>query len=178
MHFKMNDKILFAENQKFNQWWLWLLLLSINLFMIYGFYEQVINGHRFGDKPMSNTGQTIALTATLALSVFFLIIKLQTIVKEDGIYYRFFPIHRAYRKFTWDKLKFVFVRQYSPLSEYGGWGLRFGISGTGKAVNVSGNKGLQLVFADNKKLLIGTNKPEAFIEVLSEIGQYKTPQAE
>jgi hypothetical protein len=41
------------------------------------------------------------------------------------------------------------------------------------AYNISGDKGLQLEFTDNKKLLIGTNKPEELNEVLSKIGQLK-----
>ena len=66
-----------------------------------------------------------------------------------------------------------FVRQYSPLTEYGGWGLRLGLFGKGTAYNVSGNKGLQLEFTDKKKLLIGTNKPDELSETLNKIGQLK-----
>ncbi|MBK9224473.1 MAG: hypothetical protein IPO23_07190 [Flavobacterium sp.] len=72
-----------------------------------------------------------------------------------------------------DKLTKSFVRQYSPLMEYGGWGLRLGLFGNGKAFNVSGDKGLQLEFTDNKKLLIGTNRPEELTETLIKIGQLK-----
>ena len=66
-----------------------------------------------------------------------------------------------------------YVRQYSPIIEYGGWGLRFGIFGKGTAFNVSGNKGLQLEFINNKKLLIGTNKPDALTETLIKLGRLK-----
>jgi hypothetical protein len=59
------------------------------------------------------------------------------------------------------------------LTEYGGWGLRLGILGKGTAFNVSGDKGLQLEFIDNKKLLIGTKKPEELTETLNKIGQLK-----
>jgi hypothetical protein len=66
-----------------------------------------------------------------------------------------------------------FVRQYSPLTEYGGWGLRPGLFGKGTAFCVSGDMGLQLEFTDNKKLLIGTNKPDELTETLNKIGQLK-----
>ena len=59
------------------------------------------------------------------------------------------------------------VRQYKPLSEYGGWGLRYGSSG--KAYNVSGNIGIQLHFKDGSTLLIGTNKKEEVEVVLKQI---------
>ncbi|MBC8644094.1 hypothetical protein H9W95_08645 [Flavobacterium lindanitolerans] len=64
-----------------------------------------------------------------------------------------------------------YVRQYAPIAEYGGWGLRYDFMGKGKALNVSGNKGLQLKFTDNKKLLIGTNKPDELTEILKKLGQ-------
>jgi hypothetical protein len=62
-----------------------------------------------------------------------------------------------------------YVRKYKPLAEFGGWGLRFGVSG--KAYNISGNKGLQLELTNNKKLLIGTQKPEELSEALNKIGK-------
>ena len=37
-----SDLILFSETQKFKQWWIWLLLLSINSIFIFGIYVQVI----------------------------------------------------------------------------------------------------------------------------------------
>ena len=64
-----------------------------------------------------------------------------------------------------------YVREYSPIAEYGGWGLRGGFFGKGSALNVSGNKGLQLELKNNKKILIGTNKPKELSETLSKIGQ-------
>jgi hypothetical protein len=59
------------------------------------------------------------------------------------------------------------------LTEYGGWGLRLGLFGKGTAFNVSGDIGLQLEFTDDRKLLIGTNKPDELIETLNKIGQLK-----
>ena len=54
----------------------------------------------------------------------------------------------------------AYVRTYSPLGEYGGWGLRYSLSGNGMAYNVSGNKGLQLELSNGKKVLFSTNKLE------------------
>ena len=169
----MEDKILFSEQQKFKQWWLWLILLGLNGIFIFGIYKQLILKEPFGDKPMSDIGLFIGLSGMLLLTLLFWNFKLQTIIKHDGIYVRFFPIHIAYRKYTWDKLIKTYVREYNPITEYGGWGLRYGLFGKGKALNVSGNVGLQLVTVHNYRLLIGTNKPEAMKEILNKIGQYK-----
>ncbi|WP_447636336.1 hypothetical protein [Flavobacterium microcysteis] len=169
----MANEILFTERQRFKQWWLWLILLGINGLFLFAVFKQVIAGQQFGDKPMSNIGLLITAGLTILLTILFLNFRLDTLIKKDGIYVRFFPFHLKFNYYAWEKLTKSFVRQYSPIAEYGGWGLRYGFLGKGKAFNVSGDKGLQLEFTDNKKLLIGTNKPEELTEVLKRIGQLK-----
>jgi|SRR3954447_2251190 hypothetical protein len=110
---------------------------------------------------------------TILLTILFINFRLETQIKKDGVYVRFFPFHLSFRHYNWDKVSKSFVRQYNPIGEYGGWGLRLGLFGKGKALSVSGDKGLQLEFTDNKKLLIGTNKPEELTEALKKIGQLK-----
>lgn len=169
----MSNEVLFTEKQKFKQWWVWMILLGINGLMLFGVYRQVLNGQQFGDKPMSNKGLLIAACLSILLTILFTSFRLETQIKKDGVYVRFFPFHLSFKHFAWDKISRSFVRQYKPIGEYGGWGLRLGLFGKGKAYNVSGNKGLQLEFSDNKKLLIGTNKPEELEATLHKIGQLK-----
>jgi hypothetical protein len=169
----MNNEILFTERQRFNQWWLWLILLSINGLFLFGVFKQVIRGQQFGDKPMSNEGLLITTVQTIALTLLFLNFRLDTTIKRNGIYVRFFPFHIKFKYYAWDRLTKSYVRQYLPLKEYRGWGLRLELFGKGTAFNVSGDKGLQLEFTDNKKLLIGTNQPDELSETLNKIGQLK-----
>ncbi len=170
----MNNEILFVERQRFKQWWCWLILLSLNGFFLYAVFKQVIGGQQFGDKPMSNTGLLVATGLIILVTLLFVKFCLSTIIKEDGIYVRFFPFHLKYKHYPWDVLTKCYVRVYSPIGEYGGWGLRFSLSGKGKAYNVSGNKGLQLEFTKGKKLLIGTNKSDDLADTLRKIGQLKS----
>jgi hypothetical protein len=169
----MDNEVLFTERQRFKQWWLRLILLGINGLLLFVFFKQIIGGQQFGDKPMSNLGLLITTGLTIALTLLLFISRLDTIIKKDGIYVRFFPLHLKFKHYAWDSLTKSFVRQYSPLTEYGGWGLRLGLFGEGTAFNVSGDKGLQLEFTDNKKLLIGTNKPDELTETLNKVGQLK-----
>ena len=163
----MDNEILFSETQRFRQWWLWILLIGSNVFTFYGAYKQVINGHTFGDKPASNTELLISTGITLLTTILFLIIRLDTQIKKDGVYVKFFPLHLKFRHYSCTQLSKCYVRKYSPMGEFGGWGLRFGFGG--KAYNISGNQGLQLEFTNNKKLLIGTQKPEELTEALNQI---------
>lgn len=169
----MNNEILFTERQKFNQWWLLLILLAINGLLIFGVCKQVLSGHQFGSKPMSNTALLATTAAVIIFTILFISLRLETRIKGDGIYVKFFPLHLLYKHYNFSVISKLFVRQYNPIGEYGGWGFRLAIFGKGRALNMSGNKGLQIVFSDNKKLLIGTNKPEELTQTLQEIGQLK-----
>lgn len=169
----MDEEVLFTERQHFKQWWLWLILWGINGLLLFGVFKQVIAGQQFGNKPMSNTGLLVTTAVTIALALLFHSFRLDTAVKRDGIYVRFFPFHLTFKHYRWDELTKLYVRRYSPIGEYGGWGLRFGMFGKGTAFNVSGNSGLQLEFRNRRKLLIGTGKPGELAEVLNRIGQLK-----
>lgn len=169
----MNKEILFRETQKFRQWWLWLILMGINGLFLFGVFMQVIGGQKFGDKPMSDSQLITATFFTIILTLLFTSIRLETIIKNDGIYVRFFPLHLKFKHYSWERLTKSYIRQYSAISEYGGWGLRIGIFGKGNAYNVSGDDGLQLEFTDKKKLLIGTKKPDDLTQILQKIGQLK-----
>ena len=150
-----------------------MILLAVNGVFLFGLFVQVIVGRPFGDKPMNNTGLFIATGVCILLTVLFLNFRLNTQIKADGIYVRFFPIQFRYRHYTWDKISKIYLRHYSPIYEYGGWGMRLGLFGKGKAYNVSGTKGLQLEFTNKKKLLIGTHKPDELAEALKIIEQIK-----
>jgi len=170
----MKEKILFSERQQFRQWWVWALMLVLNGIFLFALIDQLIFNDPFGSQPTSDGGLFIGFAIILAVTVLFWILRLETKVKEDGIYVKFFPFHTRFKRYDWELLKKAYVRHYSPIAEYGGWGIRWGLFGSGNAYNVSGNKGLQLEFTNNKsKLLIGTQKPEALQEILLQLKQYK-----
>jgi hypothetical protein len=167
------SSILFTEKQRFTQWWFWLILLCVNSLFLYGVYHQVIKRKPFGDQPASDLVLIMITTFIFLLTISFYIFRLQTQIRTDGVYVRPFPFIRKFRCYRWEEISKSFVREYSPLLEYGGWGFRLGIFGQGRAYNVSGNMGLQLEFTNGKKLLIGTQKPEAMTAALQQLGRLK-----
>lgn len=167
----MSNEILFEERQRFKKWWLWLILLGVNGFFLFGVFKQVIGGQPFGDKPISDSELLTATGLTILLTLLFVNFRLDTQIKKDGICVRFLPFHIKFRYYTWDSLTKSYVKPYSAITEYGGWGLRHGLFGKGTAYNISGDKGLQLEFKTNKKLLIGTCKADELTETLKKIGQ-------
>lgn len=169
----MEDDTLFSETQRFKQWWLWALLAGINAMLIFGIIKQVIFGHPFGSKPASDTELLVITGLLFGITYLFITLRLETRIKKDGIYYRFVPFHGPFRFLSWDNQKECYVRKYSPILEYGGWGLRLGMYGKGTAFNVSGNMGLQLKLSNNKKILLGTRRPDEITLLLRKINQWK-----
>lgn len=162
----MKKEVVFIENQGFRQWWIWLILVLINVSSSWFLIEKYVYKKQFQDTAYhSNSGAGIWGLILLLVTILFFSAKLTTKIAADGIEARFFPFHFHTRKYLWKDIASAKVRKYSALKEYGGWGLRFGLDG--KAFNVSGNKGIQLVFKDGSKLLIGTQKPEEAAQALS-----------
>ena len=86
--------------------------------------------------------------------------ELKTKIDEHGIHYQLFPFHSKFKTKKWKEIKNIYVRQYNPIAEYGGWGIRYTLSKKGIAVNIKGNIGIQLELVNGEKLLIGTQKKD------------------
>lgn len=146
---------IFKETQKFTQTWL-MILLAISLLVPVGIILK-----EYTKQGTNVTTRELILTISLmvvSLSPIF-IFKLITRIDERGIHYCFFPIHRKLKLISWSNIDSIYLRNYNPISEYGGWGLKTGWGRKhGKAFNISGDLGIQLILKDGRKLLIGTQK--------------------
>ena len=71
------SKILFKEEQRFTQWWLWLLLIGIGLIPLIGIYNQIGLDKEFGINPMSNIGLIVISVVMFLCIAFFRIVKFQ-----------------------------------------------------------------------------------------------------
>jgi hypothetical protein len=165
----MKKQILFSEKQKFTQWWIWLILIGINATILVAIIIQVFGDMEFGNNPMSDLGLFMTSVLTSLLTIMFFNLRLETQMTEEGVFVKFFPFHTSFRFYSWEIIEKSYVRQYRPIGEFGGWGIR-GLS-KNRALNVSGNFGLQLELKENKRLLIGTQKPEEIKLVLIGLGK-------
>ena len=147
----------FNEEQKFRQPWMMAIIFSPIAIWIFTLAFAFSN-----DKDMDNESRvTLIISSIVIAGITFLLlkVKLVTRIREDGIHYRFFPFHLKEKTIPKEDIKAYEIRKYRPIAEYGGWGLRAGLRGHGRAINVSGNMGLQLYLKNGKKLLFGTQKP-------------------
>lgn len=101
------------------------------------------------------------------LWLIFLTANFETEIRKDGLYYKFFPFQFRFRHISWADVKTMELRQYRSLSEYLGWGIRIGPSG--RAYNVKGNNGLQLVLKNGRRILFGTQRPEELQQAIENV---------
>lgn len=155
-----DNKVRYREVQRLQQVWAWLLILLSTFYMWYWFIRQVIFDIPVGDNPASDTFTIIfwIIFGVILPVLTFVVMKLITEVRNDGIYIRFIPFHFKYKSFL-----FKDIRQYesitsNPLKEFGGWGIRFNFKGE-TAYNLNGKGGVKLKLKYDT-VIIGTRKPD------------------
>lgn len=150
-----NSPVLFREEQRFRQLWIWLLILFIAAIQWWGFIQQIIFGQPWGDNPGPDWMiVTFWLLFGIGLPLFFLYLRLIVTVSDAAVEIHFRPLAR--RTIAIADIRHVKPGTYSPLRSYGGWGVR-GL-GDNVAYNVSGNQGVKLTLADGKTVLIGSQR--------------------
>ncbi len=155
----------FTEEQKFTQWWLWVLLIGITLIPVYGCYQQLILGKPMGNNPLPDIGMVIFLLFMLGFLFFFWMLRLTTEINNEGIRMTYFPFIK--KEIKWEEIKSAEVLNYGFV---GGWGVRMGTK-FGTVYNTRGNMGLALVLKNGKKLCIGTQQPEELKTVLNKVNE-------
>jgi hypothetical protein len=155
----------FKEEQRFRQTWLIVVLLITSITPIAMMIKKLLK-----ENTTLSIQEFLITIGIIVLSISFIFVfKLTTRIDEKGIHYQFFPIHFKVKTIPWQTISKAYVRTYYPISEFGGWGLRGGFffnKGKEKAINVSGDIGIQLIFKNGNKLLIGTQKKEEAKRVL------------
>ncbi len=153
----------FYEVQRFRQWWLWVIIGLTTAGMIVGigiaFYNQIILGVPYGDRPMSDEYLVLTTIGSVAImigvAVVMYVAKLETKVDRYGITYRFTPFINSWRYIEKERITEWTVTTYIPP----GYGIRLGFRFT--TFNTSGNVGLELRLSGKKRRLrFGTQRPD------------------
>ena len=143
----------FYETQQFRQLWVWTIILLVMFALITPIFFGVIG----------IILSIVLVSFSFGFIFLFWKMKLITTIKEDGINIIFVPFTNFIIPFS--KIKYYKIREYRPIIEYGGWGIRFNKSG--KAYTVCGTTGLQISLLNGKEILIGTQRPDPLLESLN-----------
>ena len=132
-----------------------MLLVPLVALPWWGFFQQIILGQPWGSNPGPDWLTILLwLLIGVGLPIFFLYLRLIVTVTDESIEIHFRPLTR--RTIQLSDISKVDARTYKAIREYGGWGIR-GLDAN-KAYNVSGNRGVQLVLVDGRKVMIGSQR--------------------
>ena len=156
----------YQEFQRFSHLiWVWFVILPIAGFIWYAAYRQLIAGHSVGPHPAPDLILALFWVAFgIAMPLLFFFGGMRTEVRADDIHLQGVPLPFCTKHINYSEIETYEARRYHPLRDFWGWGIRFGRSG--RAYTVRGNQGVQLVFKNGQRLLIGSQHPEQLVEAV------------
>ena len=96
-------------------------------------------------------------------------IRLTTQIRADGIYVRFIPFEFSFSIYSWASIQEIYITKFDPLTS--GTGIRW--TPMGRAYIFSGDIGIQIVFKNGSKLLVGTQCPDEMADILHKLGKLR-----
>lgn len=152
----------FLEVQKFDQKWLWVLLIVLSVVIL------AVQLSVFFNSSVERSGfgfyfSLFNVFLVIGLVWLFVVMKLKTSIDKEKISMKFFPFFR--KEVAWRDIKKSEVLDYGFV---GGWGIRLWTK-YGTVYNTKGSKGLFIQLNDDKKFLIGTQRPDELANFIKRI---------
>jgi hypothetical protein len=152
----------FLEDQRFSQWWIWVLLLvpvAISIVTMTFFLARVSIWSRQLHALMA------ALALPLATPILFLAMRMNVVLTGQRLTARFFPIRRRIELADITSFRVIAY----TLRDFGGWGIKWARDRS-LVLSVSGNRAIRINRRSGKSLILGTQRPDEFAAVLQELG--------
>ncbi|MCC2668116.1 MAG: hypothetical protein K0Q72_587 [Armatimonadetes bacterium] len=143
----MEGQALFEETQE-PPWPLAVLAPGATAAGVMAAARVISLGARFGV-----AGLAAAATGMALREVYF---PMETVLRSEEIQVRFG--RRTRFRIPLKNVTRAYARTYSPINEFGGWGIRTGKQG--RAFNMRGNQGVQLVLRSGQRVLIGSQQSD------------------
>ena len=138
----------FHEEQRFG-WWVWALIAVIAVPVLVGALLAARSGVEGVIAIVVGPVTIVSVLGLLALA------KLVTDVDERGIHVSFHLLWPT-RHIPLDDVQRAHATEYSPLVDYGGWGVR--LSWKGWAFNTGGAEGVLVETKSGKRIMIGSQR--------------------
>lgn len=144
--------IVYEETQHLREPWIWAIVGLVTLAM----FGTAAWAAMTGDE--STTGLILLVGTGLAIPAFVAFVRLRVVVTHREVFVSFRPFLR--RRFPLTDIVSAEALTYSPLREFGGWGIRRGRGGR-RAYTIDGNRGVELRLASGRRIVVGSRRPEA-----------------
>lgn len=152
--------MLFEEKQHFSKW----ITIPVAILMLVAVFPTTFLSTE--DYTDNIAIKLLLSSLPIAIAVFMFVLRQETIVTEDYIEMKYFPL--VTKKWYW---KDVIEPKIIDYGFVGGWGIRIW-TGYGTVYNTKGSMGLNFKIEKGSKIkeyTIGTQRPDEFQELLKKI---------
>lgn len=171
------EKPLFFEEERLNQKWNLFLLTPVCvgfiLFQLYSLYSQLVLKQPIGSDPLSDTWLIIMSFIVIPLMIFliwlFYVMTLTVKVDAEKIFIRFYPVMK--REILISDIDSFEIKEFNPIIDFGGWGLRYSIRWKTTGYIMKGKVGVHIHLKNGKNLLISSERAKELYRVIKNITQ-------
>lgn len=150
----------FKEEQKFNQLWIWLLMIIPAFVIFIPFIMQLVTGEPVGNKPAPTWVLGLISLVLILLPYLFSRLKLITNIDQETIRFDYGILGK--KNIPWTAVEKAEIVNYG----FVGYGLRLTVK-YGTVYNVGGKYGLMLTLKTGKKITIGTQEKRAMEDFMT-----------
>lgn len=169
------EKPLFYEEERFNQKWNLFLITPICvgfiLFQLYSLYSQLVWKKPVGSDPLSDTWLIVMSFVVIPLMIFliwlFSVTKLIVQIDSEKIFIRFHPLVK--REIPISDIASFEIKEFNPIIDFGGWGLRYSILLKTTGYIMKGKVGVHIHLKNGKNLLISSERANELYRVIKEV---------
>jgi len=165
----MSTPFLYREVQKSKPWWMYLIIVPLIVFSVWSFVQQIIFGIPFGSSPVPDWGAWLILII-FGIGLPWLFWSGKQIIAFDGknISASYVPFWKT--TFELDQVEQYYPRDFNPMRDFWGWGIRYGLKKGSKWVMAyvyfDETRGVQFELRNGRRILLGSKQTDKFLEVL------------
>ncbi len=127
------------------------------------------------DEAYQETLWTLIAIAIIFVGLYFLLFRTSAKTRIDsvGVHYYYWPVIFKWRTIPWSEIAAIEVKKFSALTDFGGWGYKFGRKKAG--LILGGDEAIYITRTNQKVFAISTQKPEAARTAIANRLPQKTP---
>jgi hypothetical protein len=160
----MKGRVLYSEVTRW-AWWvhglLWLPIL-VAMFPIQSLMRGSF-GEGTGGVLVGTTGVVLLICLSIPAGIYGLMGELRIRVTDDGLDLRWGYLEWIRKKIPIGEVEGAEAVKYSPLRDFGGWGIRMGRGGR-RAWTVKGNRAVLLHLSGGTEFYLGSDRPELLLQ--------------
>ena len=158
-------KVRYYERQYMRHPLLLAVVGFIGALMWVAFVRQIIYNIPFGTNPAPDWLMWLfVLLFGVGLPVLMYGAHLEILLWDGVLMYRYVPFHVRWRTVPCSAIVRAEAVTYSPLREFGGWGIRWGR--WGRAYSASGTRGVRIECREGDRFLLGSGRAQELAQCI------------